>query len=644
MKRIPPAKPMASLALTARAAACAAIRTGPFRHDSAACAPGRKSGRAGLLRKALMIGLMATASILGPALAAKAGNAPSGGGAFAGLPAMSRVDQIAETVSVNGQPPPPGALIVSQIHNAPGWQASHTYTYAAGPYTRVVSGPGWNPASGSYNPGERLDAYQLISTGTCTSASNGGPGGTGASIKDGTCTWKYLSTVDYISITGWAFDNQPWKSGTYYYGSYVTAGTPLRAYLLADSNCTSTVAPAGNTGTNDRYGGVTFATSDGCHWDYVADILYSSEKSYIPTQTYINNTTSPATYHMQSDYEAQLWNDREYVAGQNGENVPIMLRDHVNDPRGGGEGNPFIGCATLMTHETNHCHTILINPAPGEGFADNLTPGQPLGGYDPTKGVALKNTTTVKWPYEPTALFLYDAFVTAAGLQFKSIHGAAVFGYNYLTIRDSILDGGSDESSTYHEALFLDAGPCVLANSLVISHSEVGVVLKYPGVVLHSTVVNINHVANSVGIETGNTWSFTPTTISNTAIFGFTHASAFLLPGTVNSPQSSNNMTDAPVGDSGTTTWVGERSATVNAIPGTVYGVVASAAFVNPGSDWRLSAGSPLLGAGSAFGSFTTGCPTNALNCPARTTYNFDTPNIIGIARPQAGRYNIGAW
>ena len=63
-------------------------------------------------------------------------------------------------------------------------------------------------------PVRPLDAYQLISTGTCTSASSGGPSGTGASIKDGTCTWKYLSNVDYISITGWAFDNRPWKSGT----------------------------------------------------------------------------------------------------------------------------------------------------------------------------------------------------------------------------------------------------------------------------------------------------------------------------------------------------------------------------------------------------------------------------------------------
>src|SRR5580698_756066 len=33
---------------------------------------------------------------------------------------------------------PPDRVIISQIHNAPGWQPSRTYPYATGPYTRVV--------------------------------------------------------------------------------------------------------------------------------------------------------------------------------------------------------------------------------------------------------------------------------------------------------------------------------------------------------------------------------------------------------------------------------------------------------------------------------------------------------------------------
>jgi hypothetical protein len=69
-----------------------------------------------------------------------------------------------------------------------------------------------------------------------------------------------------------------------------------------------------------------------------------------------------------------------------------------------------------------------------------------------------------------------------------------------------------------------------------------------------------------------------------------------------------------------------------------------ASAFVTPGSDWRLSRASPLRGAGSAFGSFAINCEAQHPSCPQRRTYNFDTANIIGIARPQAGRYDIGAW
>src|SRR5690348_10738811 len=113
----------------------------------------------------------------------------------------------------------------AQIHNAPGWEPSRTYTYSPGPpsapFTRVVAGAGWTPSehglgapvlkvltgkngpgSGTWNPGAELNAYQLTSAGTCTSAPGGnGPSGTGSAITDGTCTWKYLSGVDYVTFS-----------------------------------------------------------------------------------------------------------------------------------------------------------------------------------------------------------------------------------------------------------------------------------------------------------------------------------------------------------------------------------------------------------------------------------------------------------
>jgi hypothetical protein len=45
---------------------------------------------------------------------------------------------------------------------------------------------------------------------------------TGSSITDGSRTWKYLSTVDYISFTGWSHDGTPWSAGTITWGQYVT--------------------------------------------------------------------------------------------------------------------------------------------------------------------------------------------------------------------------------------------------------------------------------------------------------------------------------------------------------------------------------------------------------------------------------------
>ena len=46
------------------------------------------------------------------------------------------------------------------------------------------------------------NAFQLVTAGT--SASSGGPIGTGASIADGTCVWKWLCYIDYTTFSGWA--------------------------------------------------------------------------------------------------------------------------------------------------------------------------------------------------------------------------------------------------------------------------------------------------------------------------------------------------------------------------------------------------------------------------------------------------------
>ncbi|MGH7117414.1 MAG: hypothetical protein ACREFP_00195, partial [Acetobacteraceae bacterium] len=332
-------------------------------------------------------GFLAAFALLGPVLSACAASVAQPGS----VSEQAHLVGTAPLKPAGGPLALPGPTIVSQIHNAPGWRASHRYRPARGPATRVVNDPGWDAANGSYHPGRPLGAYQLVSATSCLSASDGGPQGSGASIRDGSCTWKYLSPVDYVSITGWAFDNQPWRDGSHYhYFDHVTAGSPLRAYALVNEGCTSTVEPPG-TGSGQ---GAIIQTSDGCQWQYLADILYTSRKSYIPTETFTAKN-GPATLHLRANHEAELWNDREYVAGEHGEASPIRLQGH-DDYRY--EGGVVLGCTE------SPCYHLIVTTAPGESFRGRLTSADPLSGYDPSKGVAIRNSMPYRWPYEPAGL------------------------------------------------------------------------------------------------------------------------------------------------------------------------------------------------------------------------------------------------
>jgi hypothetical protein len=548
----------------------------------------------------------------------------------------ARTPHIVDHLALRGQKPFPGPTVISQIHNAPGWRRDHIYRFHEGPFTRVVNGPGWNESADTYNPGRVLNAYQLISTGSCTSADRNGPTGTGSHINDGTCTWEYLSPVDYVSITGWTFDNQHWKAGTAYpYGDYVVSDSPLRAYEQMNSmGCKSTAAPTGTA-----YGsGTEFTTADRCRWKYWADILYSSEKSYIPTQRYPTKGKLDATVELKANYEAEIWNDREYVAGENGEAVPIRLQAHFDYTQ---DDFPYSSEGNASCNQK--CYSIILAAAPGESFADRLTPVDPLVGYEPKDGVAIRNPTSrLSDGFE-----IRDNGVHLIGLQVKSDYGIGVgggqtHGGNYVTIRHSIVEGGNGADAA---AINLDTWMLV-ENSLVISHSRYGIVEDYPGSIVYSTIVNPDRVANSIAFEVGLDWQWTGETVSNTAIFGFAHVA-----GSMADPRATDwhgitwlgghNATDAPVGDSGAFPFADNRTVSIKTLPGTIYGISAKSVFKAFPGDYRLATGSPLIGAGRPIGAFSPSCLTNK-PCPGY--YTFDSPDIIGTARPQAARYDIGAW
>jgi hypothetical protein len=174
--------------------------------------------------------------------------------------------------------------VTSNIHNAPGWLHSTTYTYSAGPptayKTRVNNGASWNETS--YTNGLALNSYELLNTTSpCVSAASGGPTTTASDIADGTCHWKYLSSVDYVTSTGWMNDSgQLWASGTTYgfADSAQLAASPYYVFNLANFGCVSTIAPSvGTSGT---------VLADGCQWTYTATITYSSEVHNMATQTF----------------------------------------------------------------------------------------------------------------------------------------------------------------------------------------------------------------------------------------------------------------------------------------------------------------------------------------------------------------------
>lgn len=522
-------------------------------------------------------------------------------------------------------------VVVSQIHNASGWKSNTNYSPATGPKTRVNNGPGWNPATNSYVPGQPLAAYELTSD-TCISGSAGGPSGTGAGIADGTCTWKYLSTTDYISITGWEKDAPAWQAGPYNYFAIVAAGSPLRAYSLQDTaGCAnSTAAPTGNAV------GVVVTMPDGCKWQWRGDIIYTSGASRIPHQTYVNGNTQTATIRMVNDHKAELWNDREYIAGQNGEANPIKVQYH-NDHRY--EGGLLVGCSTTR------CPHIIVTTAAGESFRDSVLPTDPLTGYDLTKGVAIRNTTKDQWPYPAAGLSVGDNYVDITGLQIKADLGTAIDGKNtyanYMSIDNSIMHGGASPTvgGTTKAGVSVDYA-VVISNSLIVSGGRFGAYFKYPGFLINSTVVGVSPGNNLAGVHSGWNWNTAGQTVANTAISGFLHAaSSTEVPGCSThcvTWYGISNVTDTPANDTGSFA-DGSVTEYVWTIPGTTYGATG---MFRAAGDYR-SAG-PLLNSGAAFGTFTM--PQGMSSAPNLRTYNRDTPDILKTVRPGAGGFDIGAY
>ena len=112
-------------------------------------------------------------------------------------------------------------------------------------------------------------------------------------------------------------------------GDYIVTGSPLRAYeQFNPAGCTSAVAPTGTaSGSGTVLRRLTAANGN------IGRRSLLLRKAFIPTQRYASKPN--ASYEMRAYYEAQLWNDREYVAGQHGEAVPIRAQAHLDNTQDG---------------------------------------------------------------------------------------------------------------------------------------------------------------------------------------------------------------------------------------------------------------------------------------------------------------------
>jgi hypothetical protein len=335
---------------------------------------------------------------------------------------------------------------------------------------------------------------------------------------------------------------------------------------------------------------------------------------------------------MDRPYKAALWNDGEYVAGSGGERNPIVTVNHAANATAV-EGN-IQGPGVPVT----------ITAAPGESFADSLTTSTPLAGYDPTKGVAIRNPNTSSPMAGPGQLGGSNAGILAwefgtniSRIQMQAPFGPGLYGFNSNIFTDNIIDGGylNVANSTCVNIWMDNIG--ILVNNLILNHGCIAIGIKYGNIFVgYNTIVNVGSVTAPVAIVYMWSWVFQDVAIFNNAISGFTHVvgeNREFGTSPINAASIGNVTTTTGPDTTGTTWWrpTQPNQSVVVAAVGTTFGVSAASMFVSPGTDYRPN--TALTSSGAAFGAFSVNCWTGLGGCvPFMQTW--DTPDILGNARP----------
>lgn len=553
-------------------------------------------------------------------------------------PATSTTITGAIGIAVKQTTPP---IVKSNIHNAPGWVSGTSYAVpAAGtPPLRVNNGAAWNGAT--YTPSSRLDDFQLVSAGG--GASTTGPTNSNCAVS---CTladgysWKYVSSVDYITITGWSFDGPTCAalvaaSKVFYHDLCTSDSAPLRSYWISD-NVTSAgeTCSAGPTGTGNGI------SAGGCTWDYLADITYTSQTGWIPVQRFYGGFDTIATVIQSNSYAAEIYNDTTYiptVTEKGGPHQTLTVEAHqdtTNDETDS-EGSP--GCFSLQIN-------IILEAAVGESFLDypNLPINGPLTAVNQIYGVAISSSSNSGTVEEDAGFLLHDCATTLKRLQIKSVHGQALWGQgdhaNVAIVQQNILESDAAANIAVADC----DGGCIFSDNLVLGAGLMGIASHYACDCVHNTIINTAGYANSVGYVMTNNGGVPKTSVlAQNAFFGWAHVAAIPASGT-SFTSSDRNATDVATPDpnaGSAVTLYGDPLVYATA-PGanTLFSLTASSQFVNTASDWRLKSTSALVGAGASIGNLTI------QNGTLIYTFNADTPDIVGATRPNGASYDIGAW
>ncbi|HUC11951.1 MAG TPA: hypothetical protein VL985_16235 [Stellaceae bacterium] len=554
--------------------------------------------------------------------------------------------------------PGPSQPLTINVANAPGWQPDTAYAIG----DRVVAGAGWTPGKpGAFTSGQPIYLWAAISGGTSAATGDGprrcpSPARTGGistghwsgatTALDGTVGWVCLTKVDYVTLTGALIDAPPWAPYSPYYSyQWVTnAGNSYR--MLTDEHaapytCTSGASgPIGDDGT--------------CSWGYQGTVTYSSLNNRWPHQLSVKGPNAEPEMQFNYDVDILLWyggaKRPSYQPGQEGEANPITMWFH--DDFLGEMGTACYHAYGLLDNNNNCAVWFDLKAAPGDSFADNARPGTTPLRADPTKGVAILS----KAPWVPggpgDAIGLSDSFGTLENLQLLSINGPVIDTYsgpgnhhcNAITVRRSILDAGGGKG-----VVELDGVPNINNDVLIYRGSFAGgfaVYSNYAGNVYNNTAIATD-CTNCTFLEDTNpiTFSPKPPVRHNNAFFGFANPWA-IESATWPATDEANNATDIAASYTGGvkfTSPTNGRILTTQPMPGigstcapsgntsSCHGLVAAHQFVDaaigPSLDLRIKPTADIYGAGGNF--WRNGMsPGN---------------DIYGTARPQAGRYDIGA-